>query len=1685
MSALDRPALPGAGQAGTRLTRRNPPGAAQLSYQGGDYAATLQRMLARLATLQQLARLNPDAMDDWTIALLHASAVVTDVLSFYQERVTNEGYFRTAVDRRSVLELARAIGYELRPGIAATAYLALTIPADDKGQPQQVTVPKGSAVQSVPGEGKLPQIFESSEDTVVRSDWNLLRPVVSQAPGTELDGEPLRSDETTLRVANYRTDLRPDDVILLTDAAAPEGSPAWILGILQTVEADPQKPYTLITWKSAAASGDRIERPQLFVFRRKAKLYGYRPGAVYFNPAEAAPAAPGAAADPGHWTPRTLGLPNTVINALVVNAKGVVFAGTQFDVFRSADDGVTWKPAGVNLVQRNIMALAIAPDGALVAGSNTGGIYISRDDAENWTAMSGDTIAPDSSIEDKGSKHKVVYDQILPKAPVRELEVLVENGKTVTYAGTDKGIFRSYDDGKIWEGPLKTTADGKLLVAKDAVASTPAEPPPAPGGAQPQPAAIPVVAVATTVTLARRFGQFFQKLGPWLRKLAPAAKALGFDILGAVTPWFAPAAPETPINALAVDPSGKKPTLFMGTDAGKFRLQGDTRRWLWVAIILALVMLSQFLTNRGRAGAFSFDMTGSGTSAVKLDVLGPSTVVAATQLAFQGSLKLDPPSAVDNVPAPLALVAQGDLTIQPGKATDPLVATGGMTGHNFVTGTEATTPTVTISGIAVLTLTAASGVSSASEITKAITAHVVVTTTGTVTANASGPVNVAVATVTVVGVVEQPASSPVLFPWVAEIWQTTVDLLQNTVIASINAVQNFLQALWAMIPEPLKTVLMPVYDLVWGKLLKPIFDFINTYLVQPLLNYTAATLAQASLIALAVWLLLKAWQWLQQKYLNRAGVRIDAPVNTLLIRDNGQIFAGTTRGIYRSLENDPQTPLPTRITRMALRALFTDRIMRPANMGLTANDTDPLPDIRALTLVGSGALLAGSAGGRIFRSIDNGSTWSAYDAGVNLKAVRMIVPATGGVFVAGVPGANAVEDAWFSADLEARQIDLNASYDDVKTGTWIVLVQDAGSPPLADGTVGAAVAAPAAGPRQVARYAIGRVDTLTARDFGAAGAFTRITAPAATPDVLGAFLRSKTDVLLRSEPIALFDNRPVGGATLHVQGYRPELRGGHCFILTGKSLRARVAVPLARPLRSLDGLNTRLLAPGELLSLVEAPSKITPPAGTAGAEVGVAGDPDAAPWRWHLRTRDGFEGAVDATRTQIRLVAPGESDPVQNEIIVAAAILPDGDHTELRLVAPLARVYDRATVSLFGNIVETTHGSTVTGAVIGSGNGMQANQRFVLPEKPLTYLSAATESGLQTTLEICINGILWQEVPSLFEKAPGDRVYIIHQGSDENTAVIFGDGKQGARLPTGTEHVTATYRTGSGPDGNIAADALTQLQNFPAAVQKATNPLPAGGGTAAEETDHIRDRTPLSVRGLGRIVALPDYADFAQTFAGIGRVRVATFGEGKRRVIHLTLADTAGNPIGDDPEIIEPDGVIAHLRQAIDALRSTPTPPVMIQSYEPLYFDVIATLVILPNQIRRVKEIERDAHRAMLAAFSFAKRDFGQTMAASEVVAVLSAITGVCAVKETTLRLHAVQMQEAHARAPVADLLTAQMARHEGSRFRPAQMLLLNPTSQVLNPMMRVSSPDQLGIRLEIVAQNALTKVLTDPTVLI
>ena len=174
--------------ASTPEGRFNRPRLSQIDYRVGTHGRFRDSMVAGISTKQGLAALTTRSSDDWTLALVDSWAVLLDVLTFYQERIANEGFLATATERRSLVELARLVGYEPRPGVAATTHLAFRVsapPSPDLGGPVRpravvlpphVEVPAGTRAQSTPGPGEQPQPFETAVDLSAHQEWNELRP---------------------------------------------------------------------------------------------------------------------------------------------------------------------------------------------------------------------------------------------------------------------------------------------------------------------------------------------------------------------------------------------------------------------------------------------------------------------------------------------------------------------------------------------------------------------------------------------------------------------------------------------------------------------------------------------------------------------------------------------------------------------------------------------------------------------------------------------------------------------------------------------------------------------------------------------------------------------------------------------------------------------------------------------------------------------------------------------------------------------------------------------------------------------------------------------------------------------------------------------------------------------------------------------------------------------------------------------------------------------------------------------------------------------------------------------------------------------------------------------------------------------------------------------------------------------
>jgi hypothetical protein len=383
---------------------------------------------------------------------------------------------------------------------------------------------------------------------------------------------------------------------------------------------------------------------------------------------------------------------------------------------------------------------------------------------------------------------------------------------------------------------------------------------------------------------------------------------------------------------------------------------------------------------------------------------------------------------------------------------------------------------------------------------------------------------------------------------------------------------------------------------------------------------------------------------------------------------------------------------------------------------------------------------------------------------------------------------------------------------------------------------------------------------------------------------------------------------------------------------------------------------------------------------------------------------------------------------------VAQATLEDG-FTRLTFRQALAGTYKIGSVFFNANVVAATNGETVT-EVLGSGDASAASQSFTLKQMPLTWVSAATPDGIDAAITVRVDGIEWKRVPYLYGSAPTDRVYALYRDKSGATAVQFGDGATfGARLPTGSENVTAVYRRGIGSAGLVGSDSLTMLATRPPGVRDVSNPLSANGAADPETVEQSRINAPISVRTLGRIVTLNDYADFVRATAGVAKARVDTGWRGAQHVIILTVAGPAGAPVVDGSL------QFTALMSAIEAAAESDY-PVALKSYRPRSFSVSAALVTDPTYI--TDNVYAAVRTALWTAFSFDARAFGQPVFHSEVITVIQNVPGVIAAALTSFCYTETTPAE------LDDWRDAQPAALSGSDAVGAELLTIDPIPAVL-----------------------------------
>lgn len=632
------------------------------------------------------------------------------------------------------------------------------------------------------------------------------------------------------------------------------------------------------------------------------------------------------------------------------------------------------------------------------------------------------------------------------------------------------------------------------------------------------------------------------------------------------------------------------------------------------------------------------------------------------------------------------------------------------------------------------------------------------------------------------------------------------------------------------------------------------------------------------------------------------------------------------------------------------------------------------------------------------------------------------------------------------------EFDLPAEFPRVLTGSWLVVKGDVEHELRADGS---------GVKREAKLYRATKVSVNPRVDFTLSANVTHIV-PDTTPPTIAplptlddtppgfdgtpqgnvvfngeiktppAFLLRTVQVFAESEELELVESpatAPIVGRTIVLEGIVLGLTVGRKIVVSGK--RPRLLFRSTQQFEVTDGTkislgardNVQLLQP-----IVEIEEKLE--------EIfGSRQQARVIELQMHLRRPGGIRGIVRGAPglTGQIIWQPAEAkDLITSEVAEIASISNDNVHTTIILKSPLEQIYDRASFTVMANVAKATHGESID-EVLGGGDGSTANQRFKLRKPPLTYVPAVNAAGSQSTLEVRVNDVLWKEVPYLYGHQSREEVYIVRIDNDGTTSVIFGDGSNGARLPSGSENVAVHYRSGIGSAGEVPANSITVAQTRPLGVQRVTNPVPATGSAEPEQVEDARRNAPKTVLTFERVVSLRDFEDFSRAFAGIAKASAVILWNGSRQLVHVTVAGTNGQPPAD------------HLRRnlaaSIDALRD-PTIEFTVSGFAAAQFDVQANVVIDP---RYIKEKVLAAVKAMLIdAYSFNNRTFAQNVSASGVITAIQKVEGVIAVDLN----HLAFTPESGGSAPLRlnDVLVSHDARWIKNMLEPAQLLLINPS---------------------------------------
>lgn len=313
--------------------------------------------------------------------------------------------------------------------------------------------------------------------------------------------------------------------------------------------------------------------------------------------------------------------------------------------------------------------------------------------------------------------------------------------------------------------------------------------------------------------------------------------------------------------------------------------------------------------------------------------------------------------------------------------------------------------------------------------------------------------------------------------------------------------------------------------------------------------------------------------------------------------------------------------------------------------------------------------------------------------------------------------------------------------------------------------------------------------------------------------------------------------------------------------------------------------------------------------------------------------------------------------------------------------------YSRYETTIYGNVIQSGHGESQSEKILGSGDAAKSQQRFDFAIEEVSFAADSTfSSGVRAALDVTVDNRTWKQVAVLNDSDPEDSHYVVRMNEDATLNIGFGDGRNGRRLPTGSNNVRIKHRVGVGLSGNLDPFSFKKEVKPHHLIDEVLQPIESSGGNAMEDVSSMRRNAPASLLALERAVSLSDFTHLATSNSSVWQARAIRLQPGMMRKdkVNVVVVPAGGGALGKLQATLE-NTLSQH---------ALPGVTVTVARYESLILDL--------NIIIRIKEEEYDPEivaenlrLTLLDAFALKQVKLGESLFRSQVIEVVEGVEGV------------------------------------------------------------------------------------------